>query len=322
MGQTAPMADSEVVDAAGEAAPDGLVRAAGVVVVRHGPGGPEVAVIHRGLRADWSLPKGKVEPGEHPIVAAVRECDEETGLVPVLGPPLARQEYVALGAPKVVDYWAARVGSDEGFAPDDEVEEIAWLPAGEAAARLTYPRDGDLVTEAVALPPSTPLILLRHTQALKRADFKGKIDADRPLSGKGRSQAKALVPLLAAYGIEQVRSSDAARCRETVKRYAKSIDAQVRLEPTLSEESYDEHPKRASRRMSELLLDPAPMVVCSHRPVMPALVEAIASLRITGPFDLDPKLPPGGFLVVHRHFAADAEQPVVLAVERHSVTPG
>ena len=74
--------------------------------------------------------------------------------------------------------------------------------------------------------------------------------------------------------------------------------------------------------MSELLLDPAPMVVCSHRPVMPTLVEAIASLRITGPFDLDPKLPPGGFLVVHRHFAADAEQPVVLAVERHSVTPG
>ncbi|MGA0978862.1 MAG: NUDIX domain-containing protein, partial [Candidatus Nanopelagicales bacterium] len=112
------MADSEVVDAAGEATPNGLVRAAGVVVVRHGPGGPEVAVIHRGLRADWSLPKGKVEPGEHPIVAAVRECDEETGLVPVLGPPLARQEYVALGAPKGVDYWAARVGSDEGFAPD------------------------------------------------------------------------------------------------------------------------------------------------------------------------------------------------------------
>lgn len=315
------MADSEAARRAGEAAPDGLVRAAGVVVVRDSASGSEVAVIRRGLRADWSLPKGKVEPGEHAVVAAVRECDEETGLVPVLGPPLTRQEYIALGSPKVVDYWAARVGSDEGFAPDDEVEEIAWLPAEEAAARLTYPRDGDLVREAVALPPSSPLILLRHTQALKRADFKGKVDADRPLSGKGRSQAKALVPLLSAYGIESVHSSDAARCRETVKRYAKSIDTDVVLEPALSEESYDERPKRTVRRMGELLRDPAPMVVCSHRPVMPALVEAIAGLRIIGPFDLEPKLPPGGFLVVHRHFPADAEEPVVLAVERHTVSP-
>jgi len=309
MRHTSPMADSEVV------------RAAGVVVVREGPEGPEVAVIHRGLRADWSLPKGKVEPGEHPVVAAVRECDEETGLVPILGPPLASQEYVALGSPKVVDYWSARVGADEGFAPDDEVEEIEWLPAGEAAGRLTYPRDADLVHEAIALPDSSPLILLRHTQALKRADFRGRIDAERPLSGKGRSQAKALVPLLAAYGIDQVHSSNAARCRETVKRYAKSIDADIRLEPALSEESYDERPKRTARRMSELLLDPAAIVVCSHRPLMPVLVEAIAGLRIIGPFDLDPKLPPGGFLVVHRHFADGAKEPIVLAVERHSVSP-
>jgi 8-oxo-dGTP diphosphatase len=297
-----------------------VVRAAGVVVVRDAAAGPEIAVIHRALRADWSLPKGKIEPGEHPVVAAVRECDEETGIVPVLGPPLARQEYVALGSPKVVDYWAARVGSDEGFAPDDEVEAIEWLPADEAAARLTYPRDADLVREAVALPVSTPLILLRHTQALKRADFKGKFDVDRPLSGKGRSQAKALVPMLGAYGIERVHSSDALRCRETVKRYAKSIDAEVRLEPELSEEAYDEKPKRAARRMQELLLDPRPLVVCTHRPLLPALVETIAGLRIRGTFDLDPKLPPGGFLVVHRHFAEDAEEPTILAVERHAVS--
>jgi 8-oxo-dGTP pyrophosphatase MutT (NUDIX family)/phosphohistidine phosphatase SixA len=321
IGKTAPMADSEVARRDGEAGPDRPVRAAGVVVVRDSDSGPEVVVIHRGLRADWSLPKGKVEPGEHAVVAAVRECDEETGLVPILGPPLTTQEYVALGSPKVVDYWAARVGSDEGFAPDDEVEEIAWLPAEAAASRLTYPRDADLIREAVALPSSSPLILLRHTQALKRADFKGKVDAERPLSGKGRSQAKALVPLLAAYGIEWVHSSDATRCRETVKRYAKSVDTSVQLEPSLSEEAHADRPKRAARRMRELLLDPRPMVVCTHRPVLPTLVEVIAGLRITGPRDLDPKLPPGGFLVVHRHFPDNAEDPIVLGVERHSVSP-
>jgi 8-oxo-(d)GTP phosphatase len=308
------MANSEVADSE-------VVRAAGVVVVRDGSAGPEVAVIHRGLREDWSLPKGKLEPGEHPIVAAVRECDEETGIVPVLGPPLARQEYVALGAPKVVDYWTSRIGSDEGFAPDDEVDQVVWLHPDAAVSRLTYPCDRELVHQAIAMPRTIPLILLRHTQALKRADFKGKLDAERPLSGKGRSQAKALVPLIAAYGIESVHSSDSTRCRETVKRYAKSIDADIHLEPALSEESYVEHPKRATRRMSELLLDPSPLVVCSHRPVMPALVETIAGLRITGPFDLDAKLPPGGFLVIHRQFAEDAEEPTVVAIERHTVSP-
>ena len=299
-----------------------VVRAAGVVVVRGSDTGTEVAVIHRGLRADWSLPKGKLEPGEHPVVAAVRECDEEAGIIPVLGPPLGRQEYVALGVPKVVDYWAARVGSDEGFAPDDEVDQVEWLSPDDAAARLTYPCDSDLVRQAVALPPSSPLILLRHTQALKRADFKGREDAERPLSGKGRSQAKALVPMLSAYGIEEVYSSDATRCRETVKRYVKATDASIHLESSLSEEAYDERPKRAVRRMRELVLDPRPLLICTHRPLLPALVEVLAGLRITGEFDLDAKLPPGGFLVVHRHFPDDAEEPNVLAVERHAVSPG
>lgn len=300
----------------------GLVRASGVVVVRDGGEGPEVVVIHRDLRADWSLPKGKLEPGEHPLTAAVRECDEETGIVPILGPPLPRQEYVALGSPKIVDYWSARVGGDEGFAPDEEVAEIVWLPAEEAAARLTYPRDADLVRGAVALPSSSPFILLRHTQSTKRADYSGKVDAERPLSGKGRSQAKALVPLLSAYGITSVHSSDSARCRETVRRYAKSIDARVELEPSLSEEAHDDRPKRAARRMRQLLLDPSPLLVCSHRPVLPTLVEAIADLRIPGQqdLDLDAKLSPGGFLVVHRHFPADGGDPIVLAIERHDVS--
>lgn len=297
------------------------VRAAGVVVLRHGEAGPEVLVIHRNLRADWSLPKGKVEPGEHPLVTAVRECDEESGVVPILGIPLERQEYVALGEPKVVDYWAATVGSEEGFSPDEEVDEVHWLSPDEAANRMTYPRDGDLVREAVAAVPTTPLILLRHTQAMKRSDFKGKVDAERPLSGKGRSQAKALVPMLAAYGIEAVHSSDAQRCRETVKRYAKSIDGNTQNEPALNEENHADRPKRAARRMRELLVDPRPMVVCSHRPVLPTLVEAIAELPGAEDYTVDPKLPPGGFWVIHRYFTPGTGEVRVVAVERHTVTP-
>lgn len=296
---------------------DLTVHAAGVVLLRGSPEARQVAIIHRALRHDWSLPKGKIDPGEHVLEAAVRECDEETGLIPTLGVPLPRQEYIALGQPKVVDYWVARVGRDEGFSPDDEVDALAWVSPEEARERLTYPRDADLVEAACALPETSPLILLRHAQALKRADFKGTNDAERPLSGRGRTQAKALVPLLSAYGIEAVHSSDATRCRETVRRFAKSIDTTIFNEPSLSEQGFADRPKRAAKRMRALLAEPHPLLVCSHRPVMPTLVEAIAGLRITGPCDLDPALPPGGFLVVHRAFN-EADEPEILVVERHT----
>ncbi len=294
------------------------VRAAGVVLLRTGPRGPETLLIHRPHRADWSLPKGKVDPGEHILTAAVRECDEETGLVPRLEVPLPQQSYEVMGRPKTVDYWRAEIASDEGFAPDDEVDEVRWVGLTEAARLLTYPRDADLVRQAADLPATSPLILLRHTQALKRADFSGTEDARRPLSGKGRSQAKALVPLLSAYGIEQVYSSDSARCSETVRRYAKSIGAPIQAEPSLSEAGHDEHPKRAAKRMLALLADPARLVVCSHRPVLPTLVEAIAGLRWSGRGDLDEKLPPGGFLVIHREFDG-ADLPRIIAIERHTL---
>lgn len=296
---------------------DEVIRAAGVVLIREGDGGPEVALIHRGLRQDWSLPKGKIDPGEHAIVAAVRECDEETGLVPVLGAPLPRQEYLAMGTPKVVDYWAARVASDEGFSPDEEVDEVQWVGIETAASRLTYPRDADLVRLAAEMPATTPLVLLRHAKAMKRSDFKGSDDAERPLSGFGRTQAKALVPLLHAFGVEAVYTSDAMRCRETVRRFAKSMDADIVEESGLSEREHADRPKRAAKRLRALMADPTPMVVCSHRPVMPSLVEVIAGMRITGSADLDPGLPPGGFLVVHRAFTG-GEEPTIIAVERHT----
>jgi 8-oxo-dGTP pyrophosphatase MutT (NUDIX family) len=56
-----------------------LVLAAGGVVWRGHHGDIEVAVIHRPRYDDWTLPKGKLEPGEPELVAAVREVGEEIG---------------------------------------------------------------------------------------------------------------------------------------------------------------------------------------------------------------------------------------------------
>lgn len=301
-----------------------LIRAAGVVLLREGPGGDEFALVHRPGRRDWSLPKGKVEDGEHVLYAAMRECDEETGFWPLLQSPLPSQSYTVDGRPKIVRYWRARVREENGFAPDDEVDEVLWLPVSEAAERLTYPSEVDLVTRAALLPDTAPLILLRHTQALKRSQFEGDDDTERPLSGKGRSQAKALVPILDAYGVDDIRSSPSRRCHQTVNKFAKSLGVEVAHEVSLTEEAHRDDPASADARIAELAVDPSPMVVCCHRPVLATVVAAAARALGIAPAsdrwqaELDPRLPPGGFIVFHREAGPDGSMRVT-EVERHEL---
>lgn len=302
------------------------IRAAGVVLLRQGPNGDEFVVVHRPGRQDWSLPKGKLEDGEHVLTAALRECDEETGYLPLLQSPLPLQSYSVGSRPKIVQYWRARVREENGFAPDDEVDEVRWLPAEEAAARLTYPSEVDLVTRAAATPDTTPFILLRHTQALKRAKFDGDVDAERPLSGKGRSQAKALIPILDAFGIDDVRSSPSRRCHQTVTKFAKSLGMGVVHEGALTEEAHRDDAAAADARVAQLARDPRPMVICTHRPVLATVVGAAAKSLGIEPADerwhaeLDPRLPPGGFIVFHRAFDSAGAVRVV-EIERHTIGP-
>lgn len=299
------------------------IRAAGVVLVRSGPGGSEVLVVHRPTRADWSLPKGKLEAGEHVATAAVRECEEETGYTPALGAPLETLAYSVDSRPKVVNYWRAHPRDDEGFAPDDEVDQIRWLDPDEARAVLTYPADRRLVTAAVAAPDTVPLVILRHTQAVKRSQFDGSDDAERPLTGKGRSQAKALVGVLDAYAIDRVHASTALRCQQTVSRFAKHLGTSTVPEPALAEEAHRHDLAGTAACAAGLALAPEPLVVCTHRPVLPTVLDAVAQALGIDPDDArwrrawSPKLPPGGFIVVHRAFGL-SDRPEVVAIEAHT----
>jgi 8-oxo-dGTP diphosphatase len=120
-----------------------LIKAAGGIVVRDG----RVLVVHRPTYDDWSLPKGKLEPGESWQDAARREVEEETGLRGEVGPEVGRTRYEVDGAPKEVRYFALEAGGEARA--QHEVDEVRWVTAAEAEALLTQPNDRRLVREAL-----------------------------------------------------------------------------------------------------------------------------------------------------------------------------
>ena len=126
-----------------------LVRAAGAVPWRATSDGAAVAIVHRPRHDDWSIPKGKVDPGETWLDAAVREIAEETGLVGELGSELCGAAYVVAAGPKLVRYWLLRVTGGE-FAPNDEVDRMRWLPVGDAARLASYRTDRFVLGSAAA----------------------------------------------------------------------------------------------------------------------------------------------------------------------------
>lgn len=123
-----------------------MIEAAGGVVWRTtARGRVEIVVIHRRRHGDWSLPKGKLEVGEAPVAGALREVEEETGLVCELGPELPSTRYLdRKRRHKRVRYWAMAPLSGL-FVPNVEVDEIAWIRLDRAPTKLSFDRDVPIV---------------------------------------------------------------------------------------------------------------------------------------------------------------------------------
>jgi 8-oxo-dGTP pyrophosphatase MutT (NUDIX family)/phosphohistidine phosphatase SixA len=265
-----------------------VVRAAGGVLWRPSAAGPQICVVHRARYDDWSLPKGKLDTGEHPLAAAVREIREETG---VRARPQLRLPPVAYelpgGVPKTVDFWLMRAVDGPVAPHDDEVDEVAWLPPAVAAARVSYPDDVRMLDHVAALPPVTAVLpLVRHGHAGKRGAFAGD-DSARPLDDRGRTEAAALAPLLALFDPQRLHSATPLRCVQTLQPLAESLDLPVLADPALDEPAagadLDAQVARAAARLRELR-DGVPTVVCSQGKVIAPLLALLDDAEDTESF--------------------------------------
>jgi 8-oxo-dGTP diphosphatase len=122
-----------------------VIRAAGGVVARDG----DVLLVHRPKYDDWTFPKGKAEEGESDEDCALREVEEETGLRCELGRELPSAFYHDRnGRPKRARYWLM-IPLSGSFEPSSEVDRVDWLAPSEAAERLTYERDREVLAALV-----------------------------------------------------------------------------------------------------------------------------------------------------------------------------
>lgn len=127
------------------------VPAVGVVCLR----GDEVLLIRRGTpprMGEWSLPGGRIEPGERAVDAALRELREETGVeARILGLidvvdgifPEAGRHYV------LIDYAAEWTGG-EPVAGDDAAEAV-FLPIVAALSAVAWDETRRVIARAVPM---------------------------------------------------------------------------------------------------------------------------------------------------------------------------
>ncbi len=294
------------------------IRAAGAVVRQPAEESARVLLVHRPKYDDWSLPKGKLEPGEHVLLAATREVAEETGLRITLGRRLPPVHYLSDGVPKRVDYWAATVeGPPAEFVPNREINGLAWVvfdvagSAGRSHAvsqgaatdrvALTYDRDVETVAAALAGPfATTPLILLRHAEAGHKSDWPGD-DLLRPLDPQGEHDARSLAALLRCFGLSRVISAPAERCQATVRPYAAATGGMVEVEPAFGVTGADASSAGADPEKTAATLAAAaePVLICGHRENLPGLLAA-ACAELGAEPPAGAPLRKGEFLVLHR----------------------
>ncbi|MEW1963474.1 NUDIX hydrolase [Microbacterium sp. NPDC077644] len=264
---------------------DKAVYAAGAVVWRQTEGKLRILLIHRTKYRDATLPKGKVDPGEMLAQTAVREVHEETGIRVHLGVPVGVSRYfMRPKRQKVVHYWAAEATDDairkSTFVPNREIAALEWVSLKKARKNLSYPVDLEILDEFERLVSdgalrTFPIVALRHAKAASRSDWDGP-DAARPLTGRGREQAEAIVAPLRAFGIRKIVTSDAVRCVQTVAPLARALDRRPVQTELISQDAWEDGVSDVRTVIGKRVRSGKPAVICSHGPVLPGILSELA----------------------------------------------
>ncbi len=302
------------------------VLAGGAVCWKRVDGDIRVLLVHRTQHRDVSLPKGKLDPGETVPQCAQREILEETGLHIILGAYLGQVDYVLpSGKDKHVYYWAAEVDPGEAertsFEANSEIAGLEWVSLDQVHERLSYPQDGDIVDRfqqlvATGQERTFPLILVRHAKAMPPENWDGP-DHTRPLLQRGLNQAKHIARGIAAFGPGRIVSSPAARCLATVDPLSRVTGLSVKTKSGISQDSYRASGEKPRKTVAKEVGKRIGSVVCSHGPVLPQLLSAVAEVGngdgLTGMKKLD--MSTGQFTIIH--FSSDTDEPRIVAVETH-----
>ncbi len=261
------------------------IEASGGLVVRPTPEGLRILVVHRLRYDDWTFPKGKNEPGEDSLEAALREVSEETGQRPHPVSMLGETTYSVNGIPKLVRWYGMRVAEPGPFIPNDEVDEIRWLDPEEVPGLLTYDHDRQMLAKVdlAAVLTTGTLYLVRHGAAGDRQSWSGD-DALRPLSRRGEMQAAGLAKALGDQRIEAVFTSPYVRCVQTVQPLAEAAGLEVVEHPALAEGEGG----KATRDLLRSVIG-TNAVLCSHGDVIPAVMNWMVNKGMTLKADFDCK---------------------------------
>ncbi|MFE2865952.1 MULTISPECIES: NUDIX hydrolase [unclassified Embleya] len=237
------------------------VLAAGAVLWRRMGDAVQVGLVHRPRYDDWSFPKGKLEPGEPSVVAAVREIAEETGYRAILGRELGVRSYPMHSRRrlKINRYWVAEAVAGD-FVANAEVDRMWWGPPAEAATLAGTPDYTASLTDAFRTgpPPATvPVLVLRA----------------------GPAFARQLVPMLAAFGPVEVYGCAEPAAAATVAPYVAAVGARVRA---------------GAYSVARALRGGRPTLLCAPVPDLPGVAPGVAGTRLAA----EPLLP-GEFAVLH-----------------------
>lgn len=302
------------------------VLAAGVVIWRRVDDGIEVLLVERTKHRDISIPKGKLDPGESLPECAVREMLEETGIEIRLDAPLGTSEYrLPGGTDKVVHYWQAKATKqalkNSSFKPNGEIKALHWLTLRKAKKRCSYSHDVELLErfeqrlEQQALE-TVAIIALRHGKAESFSEHGA--DSYRELSNRGRKQAKAIAPGLAAFGVERIFASTAVRCQQTAAPLAGLLEQEVKSTRDLSQDSFSGNGALIHRRVAKAIRKQRSIVMVSHQPVLPAVAAAVAietESPVTTEIRRAANLSTAEYSVFH---VKPGEHPELIAIETHS----